>query len=436
MALIASGLASVGLLSAFLLVPVWDAGAGGLERGERTRTGARGDAGRERRGEQPNPRSDEVREPSSAQSGKPPPPSSAADRSEPIAVPVPRDPAQAGRAPLLPQRSAPRTPLPVLPPPDPKLSEQPDRVTGVPLDALKPVFRRPAASNQANTSTDIVALGTRLFAEKKLSADHRMSCATCHDPAQSFADGRRKARGNKGQDLPRNTPALWNLAGATAFYWDGRSPTLEAQIKDAIERDGEMDATLEAAVVWLRRDPTYVAQFNQAFQRTDALSNDTILAALAAYERTLVSPETRFDRWLGGDFYAFSERELSGFRLFTGKARCLACHGGWRFTDDRFHDIGLRSRDPGRQVVAPDGPERAFKTPSLREAVWSAPYMHDGSLKTLEDVVAHYAGNLENRASLAPELKRGIVLSESERADLVAFLKTLSSERMPRAESR
>jgi cytochrome c peroxidase len=439
-ALIASGLVSVGVLSAFLLVPLWDAGAGGLERGERARAAARGEVGRERRSDPKSRRPDQDRDASPSHAGKRSVLPRPTDVSEPVAVPVPRDPALGGRAPPLPplpsRAAAPRLPLPVLPPPDPKLSEPPASASGVPVEALKSVFRRPAAVSQSVASNDVVALGARLFAEKKLSADHRMSCATCHDPAQSFADGRRKARGNKGQDLPRNTPALWNLADASAFYWDGRSPTLEAQIKDAIERDGEMDATLEAAVVWLRRDATYVAQFNQAFRRTDALSNDTILAALAAYERTLVSPETRFDRWIGGDFYALSEREVSGLRLFTGKARCLACHGGWRFTDDRFHDIGLRSRDPGRQAVAPTGPERAFKTPPLREAVWSAPYMHDGSLKTLEEVVAHYAGNLENRASLAPELKRGIVLSESERADLVAFLKTLSSDRQPRADSR
>jgi cytochrome c peroxidase len=129
-----------------------------------------------------------------------------------------------------------------------------------------------------------------------------------------------------------------------------------------------------------------------------------------------------------------SEREILGFRIFTGKGRCLACHGGWRLTDDAVHDIGLRSKDRGRAALpGVTSPERVFKTPTLREAVWSAPYMHDGSKASLEQVIAHYAGGLEKRASLAPELKQPILLSPRERDDLVAFLKSVSSDQLPRA---
>ncbi len=296
------------------------------------------------------------------------------------------------------------------------------------LDQLRLLFKRPAVfPPPAGAEAEQVALGARLFHETALSADHKMSCATCHVPAQGFVDGRRTARGNKGQDLPRNTPALWNLESQRAFYWDGRSLTLEAQIKDAIERDGEMAGTLDEGVPRLSRDPAYVASFQRAFPESAGITGDGVLKAIAAYERTLISPITRFDRWVGGDKRALTTRELAGLQVFTGKGGCLACHGGWRFTDDGFHDIGLRSVDPGRSVMT-GGSGRTFKTPSLREVVWTAPYMHDGSLRTLNDVVAHYAGKLERRTSLAPELKRGIDLSRSERADLVAFLKTLSSD--------
>ena len=126
--------------------------------------------------------------------------------------------------------------------------------------------------------------------------------------------------------------------------------------------------------------------------------------------------------------------EIAGFRLFAGKARCLACHGGWRFTDDDFHDIGLRSPDRGRSALAGSQTAgRAFKTPSLRESSWTAPYMHDGSLPTFEAVIAHYTDRLERRPTLAPELRTPIVLTAQERSDLAAFLRTLSSETLPRA---
>jgi cytochrome c peroxidase len=299
------------------------------------------------------------------------------------------------------------------------------------LAALKRLFARPQQP-VARVAAE-VELGGRLFFEKRLSSDHKMSCATCHDPDKAFIDGRPRARGNKGQTLPRNTPALLNLGDAKAFYWDGRAPTLEAQVKDAIEREGEMDATLEAAVVWLSRDQTYVDAFARAYPG-QGLANETLPRAIAAYERTLVSPPTRFDRWVAGDEAALDAKEIAGFRVFTGKGRCLACHGGWRFTDDKFHDIGLRSPDRGRAALpGVASAERAFKTPSLREARWTAPYMHDGNLRSFDDVVAHYAGKLDRRASLAAELKQPIDLTPQERAQLVLFLKTLSSDTRPRA---
>ena len=300
------------------------------------------------------------------------------------------------------------------------------------LDTLKGLFRRPA-DVPSSAARDEIALGARLFAEVKLSADHKMSCATCHDPAQALTDGRVRARGNQGQTLARNTPALWNAAWQKHLYWDGRSATLEAQAKDAIERDGEMDGTLQAAALWLSREASYSGVFERVY-RASALADPALITrALAAYERSLVSPPTRFDRWIDGDAAALNVNEVAGFRLFAGKARCLACHGGWRFTDDDFHDIGLRSPDRGRSALADAKTAgRAFKTPSLREAVWTAHYMHDGSLATFEAVLDHYTLRLDRRSSIAPELRTPIVLTAAERGDLIAFLRTLSSPSLPR----
>ena len=156
--------------------------------------------------------------------------------------------------------------------------------------------------------------------------------------------------------------------------------------------------------------------------------------ALAAYERSLVSPMTRFDSWVAGNDDALDKQELRGFEIFVGKGGCVSCHGGWRFTDNGFHDIGMPGVDLGRGAIA--GPMQGlpqFKTPSLREATHTAPYMHDGSLATLLDVVAHYAGGHVKRPSLAPTMVTDLALDPEERTALVAFLKSLSSERGPSA---
>jgi cytochrome c peroxidase len=156
------------------------------------------------------------------------------------------------------------------------------------------------------------------------------------------------------------------------------------------------------------------------------------VAALATYERTLVSPVTRFDRWIEGDGKALSAEEIAGFKLFTGKAGCADCHTGWAFTDSAFYDIGLPGDDRGRgAVLRLPAAEHAFKTPGLREVARSAPYMHDGSLATLDDVIAHYESGIVRRPTLARELDRKLALTAAERQALIAFLKSLSSEGDP-----
>jgi cytochrome c peroxidase len=302
-------------------------------------------------------------------------------------------------------------------------------------DAAAPwrlMFQRPhevPAPPDNPMAPERIALGAKLFADPRLSGGRRKSCATCHRPDLAFTDGRRRAEGTAGKPLRRNTPALWNLAWSKLHFWDGRAPSLEAQARGPIEAPDEMGGDWPTIVGRLETDAGAVAAFRAAFPEAPTISDVTITKALAAYVRSLVSPPTRFDRWIAGDSGALSAAELRGFQLFTGKAGCVLCHNGWRFTDDRFHDIGLRSEDPGRGAVPGGTPGlRAFKTPSLRETARTAPYMHDGSLPTLAAVVAHYAGGFVARPALAPSMNRDLRLSPQERVDLVAFLRTLSSE--------
>ena len=294
------------------------------------------------------------------------------------------------------------------------------------------IFARPdkvphPPDNPANAAK--VALGHDLFRDPRLSGDGRRSCATCHDPRRGFSDGRPKGEGRSGASLARNVPSLFNLAWGQHFFWDGRASSLEAQALVPLLGPEELAGDIELIVSRLGRDAGLSERFRRAFPETPEIGEATLLKSIAAYERTIVSPETRFDRWVEGDDGALGEPELAGFALFVGKAGCVACHGGWRFTDDAFHDIGLLGPDPGRGAVPGGVPGLAeFKTPGLRELKGTAPYMHDGSLASLRAVVDHYAGGLAQRPSLAANIVRGLTLTEAEKGALVAFLVSLSSD--------
>jgi cytochrome c peroxidase len=300
--------------------------------------------------------------------------------------------------------------------------------------AWRLLFRRPAeppAPPDNPLTTAKVALGARLFSDPRLSGSEDRSCASCHRPERSFTDGRRRARGLTGAPLARNTPSLWNLAWSEAYFWDGRAPSLEAQVRMPIAAADEMAGDWPSILGRLNADLDLLAAFQAAFPEPAPISEDSVAKALASYVRSLVSPRTRFDAWIEGDRQALEANEVRGFRIFTGKAGCVLCHVGWRFTDDRFHDIGLPGKDAGRGAVAGGTPGLpAFKTPTLRELALTAPYMHDGSRPTLAAVVAHYADTFLKRPSLAPSIRR-LDLTGAERADLIAFLGTLSSPGSP-----
>jgi cytochrome c peroxidase len=303
------------------------------------------------------------------------------------------------------------------------------------LAALKASFRRPAtvpfpADNPFSEKKR--ALGEALFHDKRLSIDGSLACATCHERDKGFADGKVQGRGVPGRPLKRHTPTLWNLAWSSPVFWDGRARSLEEQVAGPIESPDEMAQPLASVVARLAGDPAIVQAFADAFPEAPHVSASNLAKAIATYERTFVSPDTRFDRWIAGDDQALSNNEIAGFRLFTGKAHCVNCHSGFAFTDYAFHDIGLPGDDRGRgAVLRLDAGEHAFKTPGLREIGRSAPYMHNGSLATLGDVLRHYVSGIVERPTLSKDLPRGLELSPAERADLIAFLATLTSEREP-----
>jgi cytochrome c peroxidase len=184
-------------------------------------------------------------------------------------------------------------------------------------------------------------------------------------------------------------------------------------------------------VTRLREVQFYQSLFAEAFPEAPEITAEQVARALAAFERTIVSGETPFDRWIDGDETAIGDAAKRGFALFNGTANCVQCHSGWRLTDDGFHDTGLPGNDPGRgPIVGVKLLEHAFKTPSLRNVARRPPYMHDGSVASLRAAVDHYAGGIVERPTLSDDLKR-ISLTEAERADLVSFLETLSDDGPP-----
>ncbi|MCC7250671.1 MAG: hypothetical protein IT540_02215 [Hyphomicrobium sp.] len=298
-------------------------------------------------------------------------------------------------------------------------------------DAMwRAIFARPGKIPDAGQPDAMkAALGYDLFRDVRLSGSGRASCASCHDPARAFTDGRKTAIGPGGAVLARNAPALYDLAWATSFFWDGRAASLAEQAKVPILAPDELAGDFATITRRLAEDAAMSARFAAAFPGASGVSEAAVIEALAAYERSLVSPRTRFDRWVEGEDTALTETELKGFGIFVGKGGCVSCHGGWRLTDDAFHDVGLPGSDLGRGALAPGSPGLPeFKTPSLREVAHTAPYMHNGSLATLDDVVEHYAGDLIVRPSLAPTVVRDLSLTNDEKAALIAFLLTLSSE--------
>jgi cytochrome c peroxidase len=302
------------------------------------------------------------------------------------------------------------------------------------LQALVEKYRRPTTvpipANNPITP-EKVALGQALFFDPRLSGSGAISCATCHNPGLAWGDGLPKGIGHMGTRLDRHTPTILNVAYGEPYFWDGRAATLEEQAKAPMESGKEMNMQASDLVRRVRDIPGYSAAFKRVFP-AQPISIDIIAAAVATFERTIISRDAPFDRWIKGNAHAISPSAVRGFVLFNGKANCAACHQGWRMTDDGFHDAGLPDRDRGRALIAPgiEQLEQAFKTPTLRNIDQRAPYMHDGSLATLGAVIDHYDGGFVRRASLDSNM-RPLGLTPVEKRDLLAFLHTLTSVDAP-----
>jgi cytochrome c peroxidase len=274
-------------------------------------------------------------------------------------------------------------------------------------------------------------LGKTLFFDPRLSGDGKIACASCHNPGTSWTDGRGRAVGHKGKILGRKSPTLFNLAWGNTFFWDGRADSLEAQALGPISSKDEMNQDLGELVAELSQIPGYRALFDKAFPGKP-LSKETIAQAIATFERTVVTAPSAFDQWIAGEDGALSPSAQRGFVLFNTKAACVNCHNGWNFTNGSFADIGLLTSDEGRGKLLND-PDLAFamKAPTLRNIAKRAPYMHDGSLPTLEAVLDHYdAGGRAPRETTRLFLKP-LGLTGAEKEDLLSFLKTLDSEDEP-----
>ncbi len=282
----------------------------------------------------------------------------------------------------------------------------------------------PAPSNNPITP-DKMALGRRLFFERRISADGRTSCATCHRPNRAFSDGRRLPVGVHRRVGRRNTPSLLNRAYGTSFFWDGRAATLEDQVRMALAGQSDLDLPAAEAAMRLADDREYVAAFNRAFDAR--LSPDALVQALATFVRGQLSGSSAFDRFTAGDRTALDHRARQGFALFNGTARCGRCHAGPLLSDEEFHNTGVSwGRDAGRFEVTRRPEDRGlFKTPSLRNVALTAPYMHDGSIGSLDAVVAFYVRGARPNPNLDDQI-RPLALSPVERDALIAFLKALN----------
>ncbi len=276
------------------------------------------------------------------------------------------------------------------------------------------------------------ALGRALYFDPRLSRSNMQSCASCHNPSFAWGDGLPKGVGDRMNQLGRRSPTILNSAWAEAFMWDGRFETLEEQALGPIQSGVEMNMSMVDLLPKLQAIAEYRDMFAAAFGGSPEITAEKIAMAIATYERTVVSGTAPFDRWIAGEETAISEAAKRGFVVFNEKGNCAACHSDWRFTDDSLHDIGLPGADIGRgkQLPTVAKMQYAFKTPGLRNIDRRGPYMHDGSVPTLEAVIEHYDTGGVARPSLSDEMKP-LGLTEQEKADLVAFLKTLTSEDPP-----
>lgn len=303
-----------------------------------------------------------------------------------------------------------------------------DGITVPDIGPLPTVVPVPATNLNYKAKVD---LGKQLYFDGRLSKDNAISCAFCHNPFTGFADPRQTSIGVGGGIGGRQAPTVYNTGFIPLQFWDGRAGSLEEQAIGPIQNPVEMAETHENVVRKLGKIKGYQQQF-RAVYGTD-VNLQGIAEAIAAYERTIVSTNSAFDKYMLGDSKAMDEAAVRGMALFKGKARCILCHNGPNFTDHQFHNLGVPQAGPMKEdlgrfyVTRQERDKGAFKTPTLRSITETAPYMHDGVFKTLEEVVDFLDQSGGKNPNLSPMLKP-LGLSSEEKAELIAFLKALTGE--------
>lgn len=295
--------------------------------------------------------------------------------------------------------------------------------------AAKPPYPLPEKVVEYDEPTaKIVALGKKLFFDPILSIDKSVSCASCHDPKQAFGSTEKTSLGVNGNRTRRNSPTLVNRGFARHQFWDGRASSLEQQVLMPIQDQNEMALEIEVAIERLTKDAVYSQAFKDAFG--DHPEEKTLARALASFVARIYMGRSPVDLFRAADTRHLDPAEKTGLWIYESKGRCWKCHSGPNFTDEKFHNTGVaalsKNRDGGRSETTLKREDRGkFKTPTLRALTFTAPYMHDGSMATLEDVVAFYRRGGEKNRNLDP-LIEPIELTDEEAAALVAFLKALS----------
>ncbi len=338
-------------------------------------------------------------------------------------------------------------------------SKAPEPGEPLKLDAplgLEPILTYVPAANPLTAAK--VELGKQLYFDPRVSKNATVSCATCHNPAKGWTDGMPNSIGIFGQHGGRSAPTVLNTVYAKTLFWDGRAPSLEGQSQGPPQNRIEMgDQSYEEIVARLRQIPAYQEQFQKVFGTPVTL--DGIAKAIASFERTALSGGSAYDRYNGGagiepDLKALTDSQKRGMVLFgltlnpddtfdpkveRKKANCTSCHAGFNFTDEQFHNLGIGwletkrdLADLGRWAISPIGAKNeaergAFKTPTIRDIEKTAPYMHDGSLKTLEEVVEHYNKGGTPNPYLDKDMPK-LNLTDQEKTDVVAFMKALTGK--------
>jgi cytochrome c peroxidase len=304
------------------------------------------------------------------------------------------------------------------------------------IDEMKLQYQRPTLIPfpKGNPYTsEKASLGKTLYFDPRISVTSSQSCSSCHSPGFGWGDGLAVGVGHGMAKLDRRSPSIVNAAWGAIFMWDGRAANLEEQALGPIQSSGEMNMPIEQLMARLGSITAYRPLFEAAFPG-EGMNPRTLAKAIATYERTVVSERAPFDAWIEGDKQAITEEAKRGFVIFNTKGQCSSCHEGWNFTNDGFQDIGLPGTDDGRGNFLPDilKMKHAFKTPGLREVAQRGPYMHDGSIATLEAVVEHYDGGGVDRPSRSDMIKP-LGLTAQEKSDLVTFLRSLTSNLDPTA---